>query len=122
MEPNQSEHLYTVRFDERQEAWFVHTDAGRIPLTRTLLQHLVSLYNSIHRGDSLTLIERRALEELGRERQDFADGARSLRDQIDAQTGPAQRGAAGLGHRFTRAAGSALGLLRRRLQAVLGRR
>ncbi len=86
MEPNQSEHVYTVLFDEQREGWFVRSgSSGRIPLSRVSLGHLISLYNDIHHGAPLTLIERRAMEKLGQERRDLQETVRSLYDYIDAQ-------------------------------------
>ncbi len=84
MERDQSNHLYAVLFDERSETWMVHTGSARsIPLSRESLQHLVSLYNDIHRGAALTLIDRRALQELGAERRALQDKVRSLYTYID---------------------------------------
>ena len=86
MESDQSEHLYAILFDERQESWYVTSGSSRrIPLTRETLQHLVSLYNEIHRGAPLTLIGRRAMEELGNERGELQETIRSLYDYIDAE-------------------------------------
>ena len=107
MEPDKSEHLGTLRFDEELETWFLHTGSGRIPLSRVLLQHLVSLYNDIHRGSALTLVDRRALEELDRERRDLARDLPSLRDQIESE-GPGRDGA---GARFWRAFGRGTGFI-----------
>jgi hypothetical protein len=117
MEPNQSEHLYTVRFDEQQEAWYVHTGTGRLPLSRLLLQHLVTQYNSIHRASSLTLIDRQAMEELGCERRDFADPAPPLHDRIAAESA----GTAAPG-RLTLACRRAVRLAQHLLRAVSRRR
>lgn len=92
MEPDQSQHLYTILFDERQEGWYVRIDSSSspqgLPLSRSSLQRLVSLYNEIHRGAPLTLIDRRAMEELGEERRDLDDTVRTLYDYIDTQTMP----------------------------------
>lgn len=86
MEPNQSEHIYSVLFDERQESWYVSPGSERrIALSRVSLQHLISLYNDIHRGAPLTLIDQRAMEELGAERRELHDTVRSLYDYIDAE-------------------------------------
>ncbi len=85
MTPDPSEDLYTVLFDERAESWYVSTGtSARVPLSRSSLQVLVSLYNEIHRGSQLTLIERRAMEELGEERRELHDTIRSLYDHLDA--------------------------------------
>jgi hypothetical protein len=96
MEPNKSEDVCTVRFDEQMETWYVHTGTGRLPLSRVLLQHLVSLYNGIHRGSALTLVDRRALEELDLERRELAPAAPSLRDRIAAEERQAGARDAGL--------------------------
>jgi hypothetical protein len=89
MESNRSEHLYSVLFDERQETWFVKAEGpGHLPLARSALQDLVSLYNEIHRGAPLALIERRAMEELGAERTELRETIRSLYDYIDTETDP----------------------------------
>jgi len=122
MEPNKSEHLYTVHFDEQQEAWYVQTHSGHLPLSRVLLQQLVNLYNNIHRGAALTLIDRRAMEELGRERLALADPAPSLHAAIAAERrrAAAEPSAAqgGVIHPYRRA----LRLLRRLLRAAAHRR
>ncbi|MCK4304624.1 MAG: hypothetical protein KAY24_10345 [Candidatus Eisenbacteria sp.] len=86
MESDQSEHLYTILFDERQESWYIRLDdSHRFPLSRVSLQHLVSLYNDIHRGGQLTLIDRRAMEELGKERTELHETIHSLYDYIDTE-------------------------------------
>ncbi|MFH1145013.1 MAG: hypothetical protein V1774_10760 [Candidatus Eisenbacteria bacterium] len=78
---------YSAFLDERTETWHVRVDArGNIPLDRASLSHLVSLYNQIHRGNPLTLIERRTLHELGRERNSLHETVRNLYDFIDAET------------------------------------
>ena len=83
---NPSEQLYEVAFDERQERWYVAQRSDRrIQLSRASLQQLVSLYNRIHRGNPLTLIERRALEQLSEERRELHHTVRELYDYIDAE-------------------------------------
>ncbi len=85
MEPDRLEHLYSVLFDERQESWyFTSPHSRRIPLTRATLHHLVSLYNDIHRGAPMSLVERRAVEQLGAERTELQETIHSLYDYIDA--------------------------------------
>ena len=105
---------YAVCFDERRESWFVTAPANQqIPLDRSTLAHLIALYNDIHRGNPLSLIERRALYELGRERSDLQATVRSLYDYIDtevaAPTEPSAGGEARFGDRLKRwlVAGSA---------------
>ncbi|MCK4412888.1 MAG: hypothetical protein KAY32_05035 [Candidatus Eisenbacteria sp.] len=83
---DRSQHTYPVGFDERRESWFVTAPADQqIPLDRSTLARLIALYNEIHRGDPLSLIERRVLYELGRERSDLQETIRSLYDFIDTE-------------------------------------
>jgi len=81
--------LYTVQFDEQRESWILAVGPDdRIPLERATLTQLVSLYNDIHRGKPLTLIERDLVHELGRERLDLQETVRSLYDYIDDELPP----------------------------------
>jgi hypothetical protein len=83
-EPSQD--LHRVRYDERSEGWFVDLPAdARLQLDRATLAHLVSLYNEIHRGNPLTLIERQVMLAVGREREEPQATVRSLYDFIDDQ-------------------------------------
>ncbi|MBM3316814.1 MAG: hypothetical protein FJY75_03075 [Candidatus Eisenbacteria bacterium] len=90
-EPSQG--LQRVGFDQRSESWYLALPASRrLPLDRATLARLVSLYNEIHRGNPLTLVERRILRALGRERDDLRDTVRSLYAYIDgAEDAPAGR-------------------------------
>jgi hypothetical protein len=81
--------LYPIGYDERQEAWFVAvTDGASLPLDRPTLTRLVECYNEIHRGAALTLMERRALVELGQERCALQETVHSLYDSLDAEGAP----------------------------------
>jgi hypothetical protein len=94
MEQDQPLTGYAVRLDERRERWYLRLPAGeRLTLERASLCHLVSLYNEIHRGNPLTLIERRTLHELGRERDSLQETIRNLYDFIDAEPEAAWSGA-----------------------------
>jgi len=86
MPEDRSQELYSIGYDERQEGWFVAI-AGepRLPLDRDTLAQLVSLYNEIHRGNALALLERRALLELGQERRDLEETVHTLYDYIDTE-------------------------------------
>lgn len=84
-EPTQD--LHRIRYDERSEGWYVGLPAdSRLQLDRATLAHFVSLYNEIHRGNPLTLIERQVMLALGREREDMQTTIRSLYDFIDAES------------------------------------
>ena len=86
MTDNRSSGLYPIEYDECQEAWYVTLpeEAPRIPLDRATLDQLVAGYNEIHRGAALTLMERRAMLELGQERRELELTVRSLYDRMDA--------------------------------------
>jgi hypothetical protein len=88
-----SRQLYSIGYDERQEAWFV-TIAGdaTLPLDRPTLTRLVECYNEIHRGAALSLLDRRALVELGQERCNLEATVQSLYDYIDAVPAPPRPG------------------------------
>lgn len=89
MEPNQSEALYSLLYNEREECWYVTAaDTRRVQLSKASLQQLVSMYNQIYRGNPLTLIPRRAMEELGEERRELHETVRHLYDYIDTETTP----------------------------------
>jgi hypothetical protein len=87
MHDDRSSGLYPIGYDERQEGWFVALpdDEPRLPLDRVTLDHLVACYNEIHRGAALTLLERRAMLELGQERRELEATVRSLYDRMDAR-------------------------------------
>jgi hypothetical protein len=113
------QHTYPIGFDERRESWFVTAPADQqIPLDRSTLARLIALYNEIHRGNPLSLIERRVLYELGRERSDLQETIRSLYDFIDGEAdptppAPATLTGAGLRHWLRLGAAPVLRLLER---------
>jgi len=85
MESDQTALPHNVLFDERQESWYITTDASRrIPLTRDFMHQMVSHFNEIHRGNPLTVMDRKALEELGDERRELHETIWNLYDFIDA--------------------------------------
>lgn len=85
MTHDRSSGLYPIEYDECQEAWYVTLpeEAPRLPLDRATLDRLVAGYNEIHRGAALTLMERRAMVELGQERRELQATVRSLYDRMD---------------------------------------
>ncbi len=85
MEPDQTAQPHNILFDERQESWYITTDASkRIPLSRDSLQQMVAQFNEIHRGSPLTLMDHKAFEELGDERRELHETIWNLYDFIDA--------------------------------------
>lgn len=99
MTPNPSEQLYEVLFHEQQECWYIATQADQpIQLSRASLQQLVSLYNEIHRGNPLTLVERRTMEQLGEERRELHDTVRQLYDYIDDEASAGEKDPIALTH------------------------
>jgi hypothetical protein len=49
-------------FDEQTETWFIRSaESQRLMLTRQSLAHLVEMYNSVHTGRPIILIEEREL-------------------------------------------------------------
>jgi hypothetical protein len=113
-----SQDLHRIRYDERSEGWYLGLPAGsRLQLDRATLAHLVSLYNEIHRGNPLTLIERQVMLALGRERDGLQSTVRSLYDFIDAESESPTTGVAARARRVRAGAG-----LLDRLRAALLRR
>ena len=113
-----SQDLHRIRYDERSEGWYLGLPAdSRLQLDRATLAHLVSLYNEIHRGNPLTLIERQVMLALGRERDGLQSTVRGLYDFIDAESESPAPGVAARGRR-ARAGASLLD----RLRAALLRR
>jgi hypothetical protein len=85
MEPDQTAQPHNILFDERQECWYVTTDESqRLPLSRDSIHHMVSLFNEIHRGNPITVMDQKAVEELGDERRELHETIWNLYDFIDA--------------------------------------
>jgi hypothetical protein len=54
-----------IGYDERTETWFVRSpESQRLMLTRLSLTHLVEMYNSVHTGRRILLVEERELRQL----------------------------------------------------------
>ena len=85
MDPEKISQPQNILFDERQECWYITTDdSKRIPLSRDSIHHMVSLFNEIHHGNPLTLMDNKAVEELGSERRELHETIWNLYDFIDA--------------------------------------
>jgi hypothetical protein len=68
-----------VGYDEKTETWFLRSrESQRLMLTRQSLNHLVQMYNGIHQGRPLVLLERSALDRLEEARAEQADLLREL--------------------------------------------
>ena len=54
-----------IGYDERTETWFVRSaDSQKLMLTRQSLARLVEMYNSVHTGRPIVLVEERELRRL----------------------------------------------------------
>lgn len=67
-------------YDEKTETWFVHAkeSSGRLILTRQSLARLVELYNRIHKGRPLQLIEQRELRRIEESRKRHSEALRDI--------------------------------------------
>jgi len=66
-------------YDEKTETWYVQSREGRpLQLTRQSLTRLVQLYNSIHKGSALVLLEQREVRRLEETRQRHSETLRDL--------------------------------------------
>lgn len=84
MEFEDLQRLDMLGFDERTETWFVRSrESHRLMLTRRSLARLVQMYNSIHSGNTLALMERRELERMDESRRRQSAELRELRLQLD---------------------------------------
>lgn len=71
-----------IGYDERTETWFVRAaDTQKLMLTRQSLAHLVEMYNSVHTGRPIVLVEERELRRL------LATGPRVEEDRTRAAEG-----------------------------------
>jgi hypothetical protein len=83
-----------IGYDERTETWFVRSaDSQKLMLTRQSLARLVEMYNSVHTGRPIVLIEEREL------RRVMATGHRAEEARASAAA-VQQRHPAGLLMRF----------------------
>lgn len=68
-----------VGYDEKTETWYIQSREGRpLQLTRQSLTRLVQLYNSIHKGSALVLLEQREVRRLEETRQRHSETLRDL--------------------------------------------
>ncbi len=88
MEFEDLQRLDMLGFDEQSETWFVRSrESHRLMLTRRSLARLVQMYNSIHSGNTLALMERRELERMDDSRRRQAAELRDLRLRVDRWSG-----------------------------------
>ncbi len=65
MEHEETRRPGLMGYDERTETWFVRSsESQRLMLTRHSLAHLVAMYNSVHTGRPIALVEERELRQL----------------------------------------------------------
>jgi hypothetical protein len=65
MEHKDSGRSGLIGYDERTETWFVRSaDSQKVMLTRQSLARLVEMYNSVHTGRLIVLLEERELRRL----------------------------------------------------------
>jgi hypothetical protein len=84
MESEGANRLGVLSFDERTETWYVQPpESQRLMLTRQSLARLVQMYNSIHRGRALVLLERSELQRLEEARRRHSETIRDLHLALD---------------------------------------
>ncbi len=79
MDNEETHRLGVVGYDEESETWYVQSpESHRLMLTRRSLGRLVQLYNTIHKGNALVLIEQREVRRLEEARQRHSEALRDL--------------------------------------------
>jgi hypothetical protein len=79
MDFEEKHRLGMLGYDEKTETWYVQSpDSHRLVLTRHSLARLVQMYNSIHKGNALVLLEQRELRRLEETRQRHSEALRDL--------------------------------------------
>jgi hypothetical protein len=79
MDFEETHRLGMIGYDEKTETWYVQsTDSHRLMLTRHSLARLVQMYNSIHKGSALVLLEQRELRRLEETRRRHSEALRDL--------------------------------------------
>jgi hypothetical protein len=87
MDSGETRRQELLGYDERTETWYIQGHgAGRLLLTRQSLQRLVQLYNSIHKGNPLELLEQRDLRRLQEDRHRWSVVLRDLNLLLDRRT------------------------------------
>jgi hypothetical protein len=78
-----------IGYDERTETWFVRSEESqRLMLTRQSLAHLVEMYNSVHTGRPIVLVEERdlrRLREAGRRAEEARAAASAAQSRLPAR-------------------------------------
>lgn len=86
MESDELHRLDLLGFDERTESWYLDTrDTRRLPLDRRTLDGLVQLYNSIHRGGPMVLVDQRELQRLEESNHRLSGTIRDLYLRLDRE-------------------------------------
>jgi hypothetical protein len=71
-------------FDEQTETWYIDIrDARRIVLSRSSLESLVAIYNSIHTGNRLVLSDERSVRRIEGNNHDLLEAVRELHLEFD---------------------------------------
>ena len=84
MDFEETHRLGTLGYDERTETWYVQPpETHRLALTRRSLARLVQMYNSIHRGKTLALIEHGEFRRLEETKRLHSQALRDLYEAID---------------------------------------
>lgn len=79
MDFEETRRLDLIGYDEKTETWYLQSrDSRPLQLTRPSLQRLVQLYNSIHKGNTLVLLEQREVRRLEETRQRHSAVLRDL--------------------------------------------
>ena len=92
MENDELHRLDLIGFDERTETWFVDLrENSQLELSRSSLEGLVRLYNSIHRGNPLHLNDHRTLHQIEESNRRLTDTVRDLRRQVGPERSAPRR-------------------------------
>jgi hypothetical protein len=79
MEHEDPPRLDLLAYDEKSETWYVQTcSSQRLMLTRKSLARLVQMYNSIHKGNPLVLLDQREVRRFEEVRRRHSEALRDL--------------------------------------------
>jgi hypothetical protein len=86
MDFEETHRLGAPGYDERTETWYVQQpESSRLMLTRQSLARLVQMYNSIHKGNTLVLLEQRELRRLEESRRRHSQALRDFYVSLDSK-------------------------------------
>jgi hypothetical protein len=84
MDSEDTRRLELLGYDEKSETWYIQArESGRLILSRQSLSRLVQMYNSIHKGSPLVLLEQRELRRMEETRQRHSEILRDLHLFLD---------------------------------------